>query len=430
MVSRLAIVPEEVVLLLSGGCNLSCAYCYLDRGRPRGGMSRQTLTAALGAALEGNPPRLGIEFTGGEPLLRADLLRWAVDLIERRRSEGTVVEFSLTTNGTLLGPALLAFLFAHGFTIRLSFDGIPAAQDLRGQGTFEGLDRLLDYLRAEFPNELRDRVTVAMTIAAAAIPHMAASVRYFVAKGAGRVAMGPRLTWDPGWGTSSRYDLERQVDEILAISVDHWRRTGAVPVGFLARSPLRDRDAPVGNFLCGAPTGTAFCVTPEGRGVACTLFAASLSPLPAAARQASRALDLGPVGGPEWANRLSGLPSRATGLRIFTDLLAKHSSYGACADCRFVADCHVCPASICHIPGTRDPDLVPDFICAFNYVTLAARERFDELTGGEVSAAWYRGMEAALGRLEAALRDSRESAETETSGPPARRHRLSARGSH
>jgi hypothetical protein len=54
----------------------------------------------------------------------------------------------------------------------------------------------------------------------------------------------------------------------------------------------------------------------------------------------------------------------------------KYSSYGTCAECRFLSSCSVCPTSIARIPGNRDPDRVPDFPCAFNLVALEARERF------------------------------------------------------
>jgi len=416
-------VPSEVSLLLSGACNLACAYCYLDRKRPRATMRWDTLAAALDAALGSGATRLGVEFTGGEPLLEIALLERAVDFIERRRPAGTRVEFSLTTNGTLLTRALLSSLFARGFAIRLSFDGISAVQDLRGPGTFAGLDRLLDRLRTEFPDELRNRVTVAVTLVAAAIPRLAASVRYLVDKGATKITLGPRLTWDPDWRASSREELKRQVDEILDVAVDHWRHTGVVPVGFLARPPLRERDAPVEDLLCGASTGMAFCVSPDGHALACSLFAASLTTLPPLASQASRAVDLGLVTDEGVVKRLTALADKAGALGIFTHRLVKHSSYGACAECRFVADCQLCPASICHIPGNRDPDLVPDFICAFNYVTLAARERFDEITDGEVSAAWYREMKVALAKLEVALQGSAASAKRARSRGAVRNHR-------
>jgi sulfatase maturation enzyme AslB (radical SAM superfamily) len=396
----------EVILLLSGRCNLSCAYCYQDCNQKYGAMSWDTITTALKAAFSLAQEELDVEFTGGEPLLEVDLLKRAVEFVEEHSDRDTKVEFGLTTNGTLLTRPLLVWLFNHGIKIHLSFDGISAVQDMRGPGTFALLDRLLDSLRAGFPAQFKDSVTVGVTLSAAAIPGLAASIRYLVGKGVARIGIGPRLTWDPDWSARSRDDLKAQVDEILELSVEHWRRTGEVPVGFLARPPLRDRDAPVGDFLCGAPAGFALGVAPDGQALACPLFVDSLATLPPLATRASPLLGLGHVGDPTMLRRLASLPDRARNLRIFTDKRAKRSSYGACADCRLAADCRVCPASICHIPGNLDPDLVPDFICAFNQVTLEARERFDEMTGGERSAAWYADVRKALRKLGDAIEAS------------------------
>ena len=70
------------------------------------------------------------------------------------------------------------------------------------------------------------------------------------------------------------------------------------------------------------------------------------------------------------------LSERARAAGIFHDKEEKHSSYGRCADCRHIATCGVCPASIGHIPGNTDPHRVPDLICAFNLVASKYRERF------------------------------------------------------
>ena len=53
------------------------------------------------------------------------------------------MDCSLTTNGTLLGDDLLAFLADHDVRLDISFDGVLAAQEVRGAGSFPTLDRLL-----------------------------------------------------------------------------------------------------------------------------------------------------------------------------------------------------------------------------------------------------------------------------------------------
>jgi sulfatase maturation enzyme AslB (radical SAM superfamily) len=410
--------------MLSGRCNLACSYCYQDRRQVLASMDWNSVRAALDTVLARERKELVVEFSGGEPLLEPDLLRRAVGYVEGRR-EGRKVSFILTTNGTLLTGELLEYYVRHAFTIRLSFDGVSAAQDLRSPGTFRVLDRLLDLLRQENPAYFRKNVSVSMTLCAASIPHLAESVRYFIAKGVSNIGIGPQSTWEPDWDARKRDELQAQVDEILETSLDHWRRTGQVPVEFLSGAPVRSFEAPVGDFLCGSVRGDAIVVDPNGRVWACPFFASSLRTIPTLAAGASRVLALGDVSDASLHGRLRRLPGRARTLRMFTNKRAKHSSYGTCATCRFVLDCHVCPASICHIPGNKDPDRVPDFICAFNQVTLGAHERFDAMTGGERSAAWYAG-------VRKALRDLGEAVKVSSNGvgctPSGRARRLSRKG--
>jgi sulfatase maturation enzyme AslB (radical SAM superfamily) len=391
--------------MLSGRCNMACAYCYQDRRQVRGSIGWDSVRAALDTVLDWGSEEVGVEFSGGEPLLEPDLVRRAVEYVEEHRADRTV-SYTLSTNGTLLTRELLDYALGHRFRIRLSFDGVPAAQDLRSSGTFAVLDRLLDLMRNEYPTYFRDSVNVGITLLASTIPHLAESVRYFIAKGVADIGVSPRSNWDPDWRAASRAELQAQVGEILQLSLDHWRNVGLVPVEFLSGAPVRDPGGADGELMCGAVEGRAIAVDPDGRAWACPLFAASLRSLPPLAAKVSRAFALGDVGAPALAKRLRQLPIRGRALRIFTDKRGKRSSYGACADCRFVADCHVCPASICYIPGNRDPDLIPDFQCAFNQVTLAARERFDDMTEGQASAGWYGDVRAALRELGAAIKAS------------------------
>jgi len=351
-------------------------------------MSWRSARAGLDAALSSRADGVAVEFSGGEPLIEVRMLRRAVEYVDAALPPGAKAAYSVTTNGTLLSDPVADDLLARGFTIRISCDGVAAAQRLRGEGTFEVVDALLDRLRRRNPGPFARQVRAVMTLLGATVPHLADGVRYLIAKGVAAIDVGPCLTQDPGWRPSRRDELERQLGEVVEASLDHWRATGRIPVSFLAGAPPRGAVAPVDRFLCGAPLGSALCVDPGGRAWACPMFASSMLPLRLLAAQASRALDLGVVGSPAFERRLASLPERAGRLRLFTGRLAKRSSYGACADCRFVSDCRVCPAAISHGPAGDDPDRISDGFCAFRMATLAARERFEALTRGGASAAW------------------------------------------
>jgi uncharacterized protein len=128
--------PQSVSLNVSSACNLSCAYCYADRGSFEGAqprpMSRDVARAAVDRLLTDADPAqpVTVGFLGGEPFVsRAliyDVVRYAAGQGARR---GLDVRFSVTTNATLLTPDDLALLRAHPFAVTVSIDGGAAVHD-------------------------------------------------------------------------------------------------------------------------------------------------------------------------------------------------------------------------------------------------------------------------------------------------------------
>jgi len=127
-------------------------------------MSWPIVAASARRLLESPARRVDLVFAGGEPLLALDLIERAVTYIERRRPPGKAVQYNLATNGTLLDPRAIAFLDAHRFEIQLSFDGIPAAQAVRGARSFARIDAALDRLLEHAPALFWKRLTVGVTL--------------------------------------------------------------------------------------------------------------------------------------------------------------------------------------------------------------------------------------------------------------------------
>ena len=240
-----------------------------------------------------------------------------------------------------------------------------------------------------------------MTITGATIRHFAAGIRYLVGRGVTRIRVGTRLTPDPDWRPGRLSELERQVGEVVELSVTHWKRAGEVPVAFLAGAPGPARYEPGDGPACGAPLGRSTCVDSGGTVWGCPLFASSLQKLPPLARQAARAVRFGSIGDAGLEARLDGRPRRIP--RAFTHKPAKRSSYGRCRDCELLSECVVCPAAICLAGDTADPDVIPDFQCAYNRVVFAARRRFAERTAGGAGRAQMDAVKAALRGVRDAL---------------------------
>jgi uncharacterized protein len=143
---------QSLVLNLTNQCNLSCQYCYeygadkvaTPEGKPKF-MDEEVARAAvdhLFASAQGRRA-VHITFFGGETLMNFPLLRWVVDYGKAKaRETGQYLDFSLTTNGTLLSEAVIEFLADHDIGVTVSMDGPRESHDaLRvfasGKGSYD-----------------------------------------------------------------------------------------------------------------------------------------------------------------------------------------------------------------------------------------------------------------------------------------------------
>ncbi len=362
-------------------------------------MGSATARAAVDALLRWSPDDPGPSFSGGEPLLEAERIREVVEYLDRRRPGGSVVDYAVTTNGTLLTPELAGFLLAHGFRAQVSFDGVRAAQEHRAPGSFDAVDGAVRRLLAARSRSARGTVSVEMTLTVATIPWLAESVRYLVGMGLDHIQVGPVITWEPAWRDEAETELRRQVDQVLADSLELFEREGRTPVAFLRPRTRRQRRP----FVCAAASGDAVAVDGDGRVWGCHLFASSLQRLPPLAREASDILALGPIDDPDLDRRLTELPRAARSLDLLADRKARRSSRHACSDCPHLRECLVCPLATCHIPGNLDPTRVPDLHCAFNRITLEAAAAFQERTLETRLLHKLERLDAPLRHLDAAL---------------------------
>ena len=392
-----------VTLLLSHRCNLRCSYCYQsERGSPAR-MSWATARAALDLLMEGAPATRAVELSGGEPTLEPALLRRCVEHLRAAGPIGESAECSLTTNGTLLDDDLVSFLADHDVRLDLSFDGVPAAQELRGEGSFATLDRLLLRIRSQHPGYFTHRVAVRMTVQRITLPYLAASVRYLIERGVSRVGVGPCMMTEPRWDARDEGVLRDQVGEIVADSLRHLDATGTIPVGFLTGGAPASSALP-GAPQCAAVSGSSICVDAAGSVWGCPLFARSLRPLPPLATIAAELVSLGGVRDPALLARLAALPERARNHPLFAGS-SRHCGARRCRDCELASDCHICPASICGGQHRADPQEVPAFDCAFSRVTLEARHQFRETRARARGSACPPELAGALRDVAKALRD-------------------------
>jgi uncharacterized protein len=143
---------QTLVLNLTNQCNLSCAYCYeygADKvATPEGKakfMDYDTARAAIDMLFAESGGRRGVHITffGGETLMNFPLLERVVGYAnDRAAALHRSVDFSLTTNATLLTPAINEFLSANRVGVTVSMDGPPEMHDslrvfANGRGSYD-----------------------------------------------------------------------------------------------------------------------------------------------------------------------------------------------------------------------------------------------------------------------------------------------------
>ena len=150
-----------VVLNINTGCNLACTYCYKeDLDVPMAGkkMNFDTARDAIEMLLAESPDqsRYNVVFFGGEPLSNMPLLKEVVSYAEQRFSGlDARIDFSLTTNATLLTERTVDYLNAHNVGIAVSMDGPEAFHDrnritVGGKGTYETVARKVEMLLSRY----------------------------------------------------------------------------------------------------------------------------------------------------------------------------------------------------------------------------------------------------------------------------------------
>lgn len=143
---------QTLVLNLTNQCNLSCQYCYefgadkvaTPEGKPKF-MDFATAKASVDFLLQQSAGRRAIHITffGGETLMNFPLLKQVVTYAnEQAAADGRHIDFSLTTNATLLTPTIIQFLSENRIGVTVSMDGNKEMHDkLRvfsnGKGSYD-----------------------------------------------------------------------------------------------------------------------------------------------------------------------------------------------------------------------------------------------------------------------------------------------------
>ena len=167
---------QTLVLNLTNQCNLSCQYCYefgadkvaTPSGKPKF-MNFETAKASVDFLLQQSAGRRGVHITffGGETLMNFPLLQNVVIYARDRAAEqGRSIDFSMTTNATLLTPAIIEFLSENRIGVTVSMDGPADLHDkfrvfANGRGSYGIIEpRVRELIQKHRTRPITARVTL------------------------------------------------------------------------------------------------------------------------------------------------------------------------------------------------------------------------------------------------------------------------------
>lgn len=215
--------PEStrvVSLMLTWACNLNCIYCF-EKFKTKGKeMSVDTAKQILSKEFDmlrtrNQHGKLKVEFFGGEPLLRFDLIKEITEWIEKHDPK---VEYllSVTSNGTLLDDAKRTWFTQHKDTIRIvmSVDGSEEMQT-HNRGAIAG-EVPLDFIRRTWPD-----LHFKSTISRANLPTLADGLIALLEKGH---VIAPNLAQGEDWQDGDEIIYKRELTKLAEWHLSHPER--------------------------------------------------------------------------------------------------------------------------------------------------------------------------------------------------------------
>lgn len=121
---------RKLALVLTSSCNMRCRYCYANYGmydyEKAADMNAEKLESVLSYFTKNFKGIGAIQFFGGEPTLKEDLIYQTVDYFERMVQSGeikTMPVFGIVTNGVYMPDKLVDYFKKYSFFVTVSLDG-------------------------------------------------------------------------------------------------------------------------------------------------------------------------------------------------------------------------------------------------------------------------------------------------------------------
>jgi len=214
----------SIDLDLTKDCCLRCTYCFKGEKKHQE-MCLETAFRVIDWLIEASFDYRGelyVNFMGGEPLLRFDLIKELVPYGKRRaRQFGKRIHFGCTTNMVLVNEEIIEFWKKWGMGFHTSIDGIPEVQDAHrcfpnGKGSSQIIEK-------KVPLILNYRPTVAAraTCCPDTVQHLYESVLYFEKLGYKNIVFAQATNME--WQNKHFKILDEQLEKLSNFYIEKFR---------------------------------------------------------------------------------------------------------------------------------------------------------------------------------------------------------------
>ena len=191
---RLNYYPERLLrFYLTSNCNMACKYCFEGNHTAGAEMTVKTIEDSTDAFIDflckdaslGTTELIKINYFGGEPLIRFDLIKESLGYIKSRFDEfKNPYKVTINTNGTLFTDEIIDFIIQNHIHVYLSIDGLENQNDRNrvfknGKGTFSTVIGNLKKIVGRVDEEYLERyLTILVTISNDNLKNVSELVEY------------------------------------------------------------------------------------------------------------------------------------------------------------------------------------------------------------------------------------------------------------
>ena len=348
---------SSFTLFLTEECNYSCSYCYQKRTKQK--LNYTTIRKALDFFAPYFRNSCQINFYGGEPLLAVSTIEQTLQFIQDHIFPKSNVQFSITTNGSLLTDEVLFLLNDFRFQIILSFDGL--AQDIsRKKDSYRKIVQKLSKIILDYPQI--DLMTHSV-FTPETVGLLSESIQSIIRLGVKATSFN--LSYDSPWQEADLICFGQEMEKLRLFAGNIYEKTELLPILVFQKSQS------LGIGVCQGGKRTLSLMA-DGTLWGCDLF-----------------FDFAKQKKDESISRkysFGNLDYFKNNYRtIYPEILHNHSlirkdkfrsTTHPCLKCLDLLDCFVCPIAAAF--GSKQIGIIPDWVCSIQRIIKKEKNKFWE----------------------------------------------------